>query len=476
MVKLDIRKSFKQKKFRYGGYATLVTAVVLAIVLVLNLVVSQLDLKLDLTKDKLYSLSEQSNTILKDIKSDVKIISLVQAGNENAGIKEILNKYTTGSKKVELESIDPEIHPELSTKYTKDGNTISAGDLVVESGNKFKVINSSDLYNYSEDGQSVQSLAIEQKVTAAIMYVTSSKNPVVYSLQGHSEAEMTTSISSAMDNENYTVQKLELLKTEWKPETGDILLINSPQRDISADEVTKIKDYLAKGGRALIFVDLLKSEFPNLQQLFTAYGVSVPRNIILEADANNTIKGYPTYLVPNFGDHDILKPLTNAKVSVLTNAAQPIVKEKLKKDSVKIEALLTTSNKAYAKINLESKTAEKEAGDISGPFNLAVTITDELDYSDTTKNPRIVLFSSSALMTEQLVSMTNKGNVDLVMNSMNWLVDKKENISIRAKDLSTETLTMTAAQQLTVAGISVILIPLVIAIGGVAVWLRRRHL
>jgi ABC-2 type transport system permease protein len=480
MGKFDIRKSFKQKKFKYGGYATLLTAVVLAIVLVLNLVVDQLDLKLDLTKEKLYSLSEQTNTILKDLKSDIKIISLNEAGNENAGVKEILNKYTSGSNKVKLETVDPEKHPEVVTKYTKDTGSVNPGSIVVESGSKFKVIDSYDLYNYSTDyqtgQQSVQSLAVEQKVTAAIMYVTSDKNPVVYNLQGHSEAEVPSALSSSMGNENYTVQSLNLLSGEWKPAAGDILLINSPQRDISADELKKIKDYLSKGGRALIFFDLLKTDLPNMQDLFKSYGVNVSRSLVLEGDTNYTIQGNPYYLIPNMGSHDILSPLTTAKVPVLTYAAQPIIQEKIKKDSVKIEALLTTSAKAYAKSNLEAKTIEKEAGDAAGPFNLAVAITDELDYNDTTKNPRIVLLSSSALLNEQLVSMSNGGNTDLIMNSMNWLVDRKENISIRAKDLSAETLTMTAAQQLTVAGIAVILIPLAIAICGVIVWLRRRHL
>jgi ABC-2 type transport system permease protein len=480
MGKLDIRKSFQQKKFRYGGYATLVTAVVLSIVLVLNLVVGQLDLKLDLTKDKLYSLSEQSTSLIKELKSDVKIIKLFTSANENTGVKEIIDKYASGSNKVTIETIDPDLHPEVINKYKKDATEINNGSIVVESGNKFKVIDAYELYNYSTDQstgqQSVQSLAVEQKITAALLYVTSDKNPVVYNLQGHSEVDVPANITSAFGNENYTVQTLNLLTTDWKPATGDILLINSPQRDFSSEEVTKVKDYLTKGGRALIFVDWLKTDLPNLQSILTAYGVSISRNLILEANASNTIQNYPNYLVPNFGSHDILKPLTTSKVAVLTANAQPIMQEKLKKDTIKVEPLLTTSNKAYAKISSDIKTSEKESGDISGPFNIAVAITDELDYNDTTKNPRIVLFSSTALMNEQLVSMSKNGNVDLVMNSMNWLVDRKDNISIRAKDLSVETLVMTMSQQLTVSGIAVILIPLIVAIGGVIVWLRRRHL
>jgi ABC-type uncharacterized transport system involved in gliding motility auxiliary subunit len=479
MGKLDIRKSFQQKRFRYGGYATLVTAVVLAIVLVLNLVVGELDIKLDLTKDKLYSLSEQSTSLIKDLKSDVKIIKLSAVGKENATVKEIIDKYSNGNNKITIENLDPMLHPEV-TKYSKDGAKINNGSVVVESGNKFKLIDYYDLYNFTTDQttgqQNPESLAVEQKITAALMYVTSDKNPVVYNLQGHSEVALPTNISSALGNENYTVQTLNLLTTEWKPETGDILLINSPQRDFSADEVTKVKDYLSKGGRALIFVDWIKTDLPNFQGLLTAYGVSVSKSLIIEANASNTVQGQPNVIYPNFGTHDILKPLTSSKVPVLTANSQPIIQEKLKKDTIKVEPLLTTSTKSYAKSSMEIKTLEKASGDISGPFNIAVAITDELEYNDTTKNPRIVLLSSSALLDEYLVSNSKSGNIDFIMNSMNWLVDKKDSISIRAKDLSSETLVMTMSQQLTVAGIAVILIPLIVAISGVMVWLRRRHL
>jgi ABC-2 type transport system permease protein len=479
MKKPDIRKSFQHKKFKYGGYATLLTMIVLAIVIALNLVVGQLDLKLDLTKNKLFSLSEQTTNILKDLKSDVNITVLSQAGKENQAIREMIVKYTDKSKRIKLDYVDPLQHPEFANKYTKNGESLSENSVIVESGNKYKVINAYDLYNFSQDGTSAESLAVEQRVTGAIMYVTSEKNPVVYTLQGHNESAIPASVAKSLENENYITEEFTLVGTDWKPEKEDILLISSPKRDISSEELTKIKDFLGKGGKALIFVDLIQTELPNMAQLLNYYGVNVKNALVYEGNVSNTIANQKIYLLPNMKNHTILNPLLSSKLPVLTYAAQPIEELKVKRDTITIEPLLTTSDEAYAKTdlaNLQTKSQEKEQGDLTGPFNLAITITDKLDYNDVTKNPRIILFTSSAVMNEEFISSTNGGNLDMIMNSLNWLVDRKENVSIRPKSLSAEILNINAYQQLTVAGISVVVIPVIIAVAGVTVWLRRRHL
>ena len=74
--RLKILNSFKDKKFKYGGYATLLTAFVLAILIIVNLVVGQIPFKIDLTENRLFSLSDQTDTILKNLDQEIQIIGL----------------------------------------------------------------------------------------------------------------------------------------------------------------------------------------------------------------------------------------------------------------------------------------------------------------------------------------------------------------------------------------------------------------
>ena len=49
------------------------------------------------------------------------------------------------------------------------------------------------------------------------------------------------------------------------------------------------------------------------------------------------------------------------------------------RDTVTINSILTTSDQAYSKTDLNSDTLEKEDGDETGPFDLGVSITETLD-------------------------------------------------------------------------------------------------
>lgn len=150
--------------------------------------------------------------------------------------------------------------------------------------------------------------------------------------------------------------------------------------------------------------------------------------------------------------------------------AQGIELKKIKKSSTNIEPLLVTSKNSWAKPNLDATTPEKESGDLEGPFNIAVAITDTLDNGNEAK---IVVVSNSLFVDSQYAM--NTGNVDFIANSFNWLQNREDTVSIVPKEFDNNVLNINAAQQLMISGLVVIVIPLVIVIMGLKVWLRRKH-
>lgn len=479
MNKLNIGTSFKEKKFRYGGYAALLTGIVMAIVIAINLLVGQLNLKLDLTQNKLFSLSEQTHSVLDGLNKEVKIIALYESGKENPTFKEILNKYKNNSKQIVVEYSDPILYPEVAKKYSKDGKNLKIGSIIIECGNKFKVINPEDMVNYSYNSQGSQSvpeyLAIEKNITGAIMYATSQKDPVVYDLQGHDEDSLPQEIVKQMQMENYKKVDLNLLTDDLKGEEGDILLVISPKKDLAVEEENKIRSFLSKGGRAIFIKDLINVDTPNFDKLLYSYGVEIKKSLVVETDQQYSAKN-PIYLIPKMSNHDIVKPLNDSKINAVMPVAQPVEEAKVKKQSIKVEGLLTTSDKAFGKMNLDSKNMEKENGDINGPINVAVTVTEKLDDKNDEKDAKVIVFSSSLFLQPQIISASNGANVDLFMNSLNWLQNQKQNISIRPKSLKMDYLKMNAFQQMFYSGVVVIIIPGIIMLAGLVVWLRRRHL
>ena len=109
--KKKIMDSFKDKKFKYGGYATLLTAFVLAILVVVNLVVGQIPYKIDLTENRMFSLSDQTEK-LENLDQEIESLAYI-SGSGNPTFDEILQRYRRINKNISITYIDPVKNPTL---------------------------------------------------------------------------------------------------------------------------------------------------------------------------------------------------------------------------------------------------------------------------------------------------------------------------------------------------------------------------
>jgi ABC-type uncharacterized transport system involved in gliding motility auxiliary subunit len=480
--KIPLFDSLKSRKFRFGGYAALLIVGVLAALVVANVLVGQIPGKLDLTQNQLFSLSDQTYKLLDGLGSDVTITTVTKPENQDPTIKEILGKYAARSRHIALQTIDPERNPGWARQYDPNNQGLAPGSLVVASGKKFKTIGVYDMYNYDTSNPNRQpqltSLSVEQRVTSAVQFVTAAKNVTLYVLQDHGEQTLDSlGLATAVGNENYAVKSLSLLTEKAVPADADILLVLAPKTDFTIQDADKIRAYLDQGGRAVILVDLLARDkaLPNLAGLLQTYGIEVRSAVVVEGDQNKMAAQNPLYVIPSLEYHDILAPLRTNNYAIILPGPQVIQTLELKKRTLKVEALLTSSSKSWGKMNItNAKTVSKESGDLSGPFTLAVAITDPA-ADPSRKDTKLIVVGNIQFLSQNLTSQI-PGNGDFFMNSLDWLREQKQNISIRAKNLLQMRLTLTNLQALLFSGIVVILMPLLVLGAGFIVWMRRRHL
>lgn len=475
MKKLDIKKSFRGKKFKYGSYSTLVTALVLAILLAINFVAGKINIKKDLTQEKMYSLTDETYNILKDLKNDTKIIAFFETGNENQTFVNLFDKYKAGSNKVSVEYKDPIKNPQITQKYSSETAKVTTNSVVVESGSKFKVIDYYDFFNITTNEygqQQAESFAAEQQITNAIVYVNSDKENKLYTLAGHEETALPDTVSKQLGAENYTVKEVNLIQGGAELGKEGTLLVVSPKRDLSKEESDKIKTFLTNGGNAVFLMDITKEALPNFQDLLSFYGVKLQNALAVEGEAQNIVQ-QPIDLLPNIETHDILNQIKSNKLYIMMPVSQGISTLDVKRKTLKIEPLLTTSKNSWGKVDLNATTMVKEANDIEGPLNIAVAITDTDSAND--KTTKLVVVGGTTFINDSIVSATRGANLDFFMNSVNWMQGEKDSVSIRPKSLTSEMLVMTVLQKLLLSGVVVIIIPLAILVIGVTVWLRRRH-
>lgn len=230
---------------KHGSYSIAMTALMIAIVVILNLVIQEIPSKyreFDLSSQKLYTIGEQTEKILKNLKTDVNLYYIAQDGTESNDIEKLLEKYEEGSKHIKVEKKDPAVYPKFASQYTSE--QLSNNSIIVECGEKNKVVDYQDMYettvNYQTYSQQVTGFDGEGQLTSAINYVVSEDMPVLYTLTGHDELSMSESMKETIQKSNIEIRDLNLLTEEAVPEDTECLFIFSPKTDIAEDEAKKL--------------------------------------------------------------------------------------------------------------------------------------------------------------------------------------------------------------------------------------------
>lgn len=468
-----------KKLLKHGTYSMAVTAVVIAIVVVLNLVVQEIPSKyreIDLSSQKLYTIGEQTEKILKNLKKDVTLYYIAQDGTESSDIKNLLEKYEEGSKHITVEQKDPAVSPKFASQYTSDN--ISNNSIIVVCGDKSKVVDYSSMYetsiNYQTYSQEVTGFDGEGQLTSAINYVVSDNMPVLYNLEGHDESSMSETMKETIEKANIEIKSLNLLSEEAVPDDAECLFIFAPATDLTKEEADKIISYLENGGKALIVSNYTDEDMPNFESVLENYGVQPVDGIVLEGNTDNYVSQNPYYLLPNIESGEITSELSSQSRYVLVPLAQGIKKADNIRDTLNISSILTTSDSAYSKTNLKDMdTMEKEDGDIDGPFDLAVSITEKVGDD---KETQIAYFASASIFNDSINSMVSVTNYELLSASLAWMcsTDDSNQISIPSKSYDTTTLTVPTADinfwSIFVTGV----LPVCTLLIGFGIWMKRR--
>lgn len=473
-------KRRKNKKvLRHGSYSMAVTGIVIASVVVLNLVVQELPSKfreIDLSSQKLYTIGEQTEKMLKKLDKDVQIYFVAQDGTESSDIEKLLERYEEGSKHVQVEQKDPAVNPTFVLQYTSDN--ISNNSVIVVCGDKSKVIDYTDMYettiNYSTYSQQVTGFDGEGQLTSALNYVVSEDMPVLYTLEGHEEASMSETMKETIQKANIDIQSLNLLTEEAVPEDTECLFIFAPAKDLSEDEADKVISYLENGGKAFIVSNYTDEDMSNFNRVLENYGVRPVNGIVFEGDSDHFVSQNPYYLLPNIENNEITSQLSSQSRYVLAAMAQGISQIENVRDSLEISSILSTTDSSYSKTDLENmETMEKEEGDIQGPFDLGVMITEKVDDE---KETQIVYFSSQSLFDDSANAMVSGTNYELLSASLGWMcnTDETNTVSIPSKSYDNTSLVIPAADANFWSIFVTAVLPLCVLALGFAIWMKRR--
>ncbi|MGB9906308.1 MAG: GldG family protein [Candidatus Saccharicenans sp.] len=484
-----LKEGLKRRSFIYSSNLMLIIILVLAILVVLNFFLARHHYRLDFTSAKIHSLSEQSVNVVKNLKQEVAIKAFFRDSNVSRQTMEsLLKNYAYHSAKIKYEFIDPDKNPGLVKKYdiTQDGTT------VLECGDKENRITTTS----------------EEDVTNAIIKVTREKKKTIYFLEGHGENSVEDSgevgystAKTELEKIGYEVKKLTLALSDNFPADCALLVIPGPRKGLLPNEFQTIKNFLETGGRVLFLVDPETSS--GLETLLADYGIKLENDLVVDTVSRLLGGDYFMPVVTEYQSHDITK---NFRYATFFPLARSVEISDTKPEGLSLNTLARTSANSWSERQLDKAEVTFDQGkDRPGPISLAVVGSKKVelkeraaekkpeenkeqaegkdqpageekkdDTSTVTREARLAVFGDSDFITNKYYNLSGNGN--FFLNTVNWLTEESDLISIQPRTRSPRSINLTPSQGRLLMWLSVIILPLAVLVAGLSIWLRRRAL
>lgn len=468
-----------KKRWKYGVWGVVITSlgIILAITLVLlsDRLTDQFDLRLDLTANDRYALSEESVSWLENLEQDVKITVLVGEENMSTGSYYIVQayqnllEYERNSDKVTLEFVDITENPTFVSNYPD--LELSTYDIIIESEENQEVLSFQELYDYDTTGSQITASRVEQKVTGALMTVTSGETKRVTVLTGYGDTEP-EGLTELLEGSQYEITQSSLL-TEGIDEEAEAAILFAPQNDLEEDSITKLSIWLNNSGEQgrnlFIFLDPSVGSLPNLEAFMNEWGLDAGEGYVFESRSSLYYQQI-YYPVAQYEDEEFSSGLTTNDITILA-LCRPVDVLFEEQDGYETSVLLDFSDSSgQVTLDAEQVTEDMVTGDVKG----MVMSTHSLYGSEVTSSSMVV--SGSALaFTGTLATGTTFANGEYILGVFDQLTGQETSLNISAKDLTSAVHNMSSFRTNVYSWIFMVGIPVVMLAVGVVVWLRRRH-
>lgn len=468
------------RRGRYGVNAAALTIAFFVIVLVVNFIMYTNPTRIDVTATRVFSLSQQTIQVLDELDNEVMANAFfVSADTDNSvrqQAEDLLNEFSRKTPNFQYRFLDPELNRAQSIKY----NVVSYPSIVFEDTKTGKV---QGVINFTE-----------QDFVTGILVSTDKQQKIIRILTGHGESEVNKNPTaeslkdtgfdlaiSGLQRDNYQVQVLNLKQSNTIPEDTAALIIPGPKDDLDQNEYQTIKNYVDSGGRVLALFD------PGTPKLFNnilnPYGITMGNELISDAVSNVAGEMLTPMLQSANGQYAKSEQTGIAiadKISVSFYPESTSIDLTIPLEDtpphVKFTPLGLTTPASWLESNIDDLGYDENK--MTGPFILfgILEANGSIEQSplEVSGNPttKIIIFGDSDFATNKYFHSSD--NSDVFLNSVNWLADDYELVSIRPKLTSYRELVVNSSERNFIKWSSWVIPPTIMLIFAIIVWWRRR--
>jgi ABC-type uncharacterized transport system involved in gliding motility auxiliary subunit len=449
------------RQARFGATALLYTIVVIAILVLVNWLTNRYNKTYDTTSNKRFTLSQETVKLVNGLKSDATITYIDKSSGFDTA-KGMLDRYRNLSSKIHVQYVDYQKQPTVARAY----GLRFPGTAYVEIGQRRE-----EAKALTEEGITGAFLK-DLKGVRKVCFVSGSQE---HPLEG-SESGSLSQFKTLLERDNYQAQSITLLDKTEVPKDCNVLIVAGPRVDYTPNEVTALKNYVTGGGRVMFLVDPPLNfgrehiaENKGLMDLLASWGVTPDKDLVLEQNPMGQLFGYGPE-IPLVNQYESQPIVSDLKQSF---TGFPVARSLQVKngDKTTTEKLFSTSDRAIAWTKLESNEVNpSDPSNKKGPFVLGAA--GSYNTGNASNPGRFVVIGSSGFLTNGMLNF--QANRDLALNAVNWLSSDEDLISIRPKAPEDRRLNVNQRQMNTFFYFDLIAIPLLIIVGGVSIFVKRR--
>lgn len=377
----------------------------------INVLLAGTGWRLDLTPDRQHTLSPHGRRVLSGLHADVQVTAFLRSGDlRNAEIEDLLDQIQRASPRIHVRLLDLNRAPAIAHEY----GVSSYASIAVDSGGRRRVF-----------ANPTESLFV-----AALLQVTRPRRLVVYTLEGHGEADLQapgrdgfSGARHALEEELFEVRFLPLAQAGRVPADADVVLLAGPSHDLLPVELAALSDYLRAGGRLLV---LAEPPVPDALRVWLAqFGIEVGRGIVVDPD-NCLVAGDPlTFSVKQRAlDH----PLTAGLDAWPVVSGAAVVRLNLPEDGPwrGIELLHSGAGSWETRNADEARVGgarPPDAGERRGALPLAVSVVRRTGENPAQTPGRLVVIGDRDFARNFFLDTL--GCKDLLVNAVNWLAGEE---------------------------------------------------
>ena len=468
---------------RYGANVLVMTVAFFAALVLLNYAFSVLiparHVRHDVTATRFLTLAPQTVQILKNLDTDIRANAFFLPDDVRSGqAEDILNEFSRQSDRFSYRFEDPELNRSLALKYGVEQYPA----IVIE----------------DQDTGVIQPInaPTEQQIATGILVVTGIQQKKVYVLTGHKERSTTRDlVTGEIDSEgldlavegllrdNYAVQALNLQQIPAVPEDAAVVVIAGPTQELDQVEFEALDSYVRNAGRIIALFDPGTGE--TFASLVAQWGISLGGDAIV--DIASAVAGKPlTPLVQRANGQYVSSQATGVDITGQIDvtfypgvtSVESVLPREETPPQIRFLPLAMTTPASWLETDVENISPDP-AVDRPGPFPVASVVeacatidADPVACVDPDETAKIVVFGDSDFIKNQFFS--SRDNADIFLNSVNYLSDDFDLISIRPKFAPIRELVVTTRERDFIQWSSWLLPPALMVVISLLVWWRRR--